>query len=489
MSQKQPRTASSSLHVHVIFVHLDLGIGGAEQLVLQLAESSIACGHSIELVTTNCQPTHCFASVKPPNGPLYPFLRIHGNWIPQDIAGKFRTLCSTLRLLYLTYWLARRPTAFKNTLIVLDVLPTPLPFLSYLAPTLFYCHFPDLLLKRDANQTTTPSSSSPSLAKSWYRTVLNGLEEHTMSYGDVLVVNSLFTKSVVQQTFPKLQDLHVLYPALKPNDDNNNTKNKDSIDRQYMIVSLNRYERKKNLELVLYAVDWMRSQKDGKQIALPHIVIAGGYDRTNVENVEYRAELQHLADTLSLKVDFRQSISDEERATLLSTCAAVLYTPANEHFGIVPLEAMQAGTPVIALNSGGPKETILSGKTGFLCDNTAASVGQAVKQILQDFPDLSNRLGQAGKEHVLTTFGADRMVQEWQRLTQLALQRGHERQRNTKYQVVSLRNMILLLETFVVFVLVLCLTALLRCTGLLGHDESIAGSIKRLTGLQPTGEL
>ena len=44
----------------------------------------------------------------------------------------------------------------------------------------------------------------------------------------------------------------------------------------------------------------------------------------------------------------------------------MLYTPENEHFGIVPVEAMYLGCVVIACNSGGPLESIDHGKTGFL---------------------------------------------------------------------------------------------------------------------------
>ena len=44
------------------------------------------------------------------------------------------------------------------------------------------------------------------------------------------------------------------------------------------------------------------------------------------------------------------------------------YTPHNEHFGIVPLECMSAGRPVIAVNSGGPTETVVNDVTGYLCD-------------------------------------------------------------------------------------------------------------------------
>ena len=38
----------------------------------------------------------------------------------------------------------------------------------------------------------------------------------------------------------------------------------------------------------------------------------------------------------------------------------MLYTPPREHFGIVPLEAMLAKTPVLAINFGGPLETVVN---------------------------------------------------------------------------------------------------------------------------------
>ncbi len=73
-----------------------------------------------------------------------------------------------------------------------------------------------------------------------------------------------------------------------------------------------------------------------------------------------------------------RSFSDEQRALLLAACTAVVYTPQREHFGIVPLEAMAAGRPVIACDSGGPRETVLHGKTGMLCDPTPAAFAGAM---------------------------------------------------------------------------------------------------------------
>lgn len=99
--------------------------------------------------------------------------------------------------------------------------------------------------------------------------------------------------------------------------------------------------------------------------------MAGGFDPRVPENIEHFSELQQLSRDLNLRPDsdvlFLQSPSDSKKFELLHTSHVLLYTPSNEHFGIVPLEAMYCGLPVIAVNSGGPTETVVNGETGFLC--------------------------------------------------------------------------------------------------------------------------
>ena len=104
------------------------------------------------------------------------------------------------------------------------------------------------------------------------------------------------------------------------------------------------------------------------------------------ENVQYHKELDSLALSLGLKtatsrtvistlsipdsidVLFILSVPTAFRDILLSQSRLLLYTPVNEHFGIVPVEAMHAGIPILASNTGGPLETIVEGETGWLRD-------------------------------------------------------------------------------------------------------------------------
>lgn len=103
------------------------------------------------------------------------------------------------------------------------------------------------------------------------------------------------------------------------------------------------------------------------------LLVAGGYDSRLVENVEHISELSREAKRLSHRksVTFLPSISSKRKRKILMESLCLLYTPMEEHFGIVPLEAMSVGTPVIAVDSGGPKETVENEETGFLCSSSS----------------------------------------------------------------------------------------------------------------------
>lgn len=103
-----------------------------------------------------------------------------------------------------------------------------------------------------------------------------------------------------------------------------------------------------------------------------------------------------------------RSFSDRQRALLLAAATAVLYTPQREHFGIVPLEAMAAGRPVIACDSGGPRESVVDGRTGLLCEPSPAAFAHAMQALVvspkPSFPRIPfrDRLGQdGGFKHLL----------------------------------------------------------------------------------------
>lgn len=79
-------------------------------------------------------------------------------------------------------------------------------------------------------------------------------------------------------------------------------------------------------------------------------------------------------------VTFRGRISDEELRRIYQGARALLF-PGLEDFGIVPVEAQAAGTPVIAFGEGGALETVKDGETGlYLNEQTEESLCHAIEE-------------------------------------------------------------------------------------------------------------
>ena len=109
--------------------------------------------------------------------------------------------------------------------------------------------------------------------------------------------------------------------------------------------------------------------------------IAAKVDRADRE---YFAELQALLD--NPWVEFIGEISDSEKSDFLGGARALLF-PINwsEPFGLVVIEAMACGTPVIAFRRGSVPEIVDHGKTGFIVDDVADAV-KAVQRIQEELP-------------------------------------------------------------------------------------------------------
>ncbi len=80
-------------------------------------------------------------------------------------------------------------------------------------------------------------------------------------------------------------------------------------------------------------------------------------------------------------IDFLGAVDDVELAGLYAGAKALLYPVEDEDFGMVPVEAMMAGTPVIAHRSGGPQYFVKDEINGVLFDNLSVeSLAKAIKQ-------------------------------------------------------------------------------------------------------------
>jgi alpha-1,3/alpha-1,6-mannosyltransferase len=392
--------------MRVLFIHPDLGIGGAERLVIDAALALKSRGHIVSFLTNHHDRGHCFEETR--NGMLN--VKVVGDWIPRHIFGKFYAFCAYFRMVYAAFYV----TLFQSKqeqidLIFCDLISLGIPilkFAKYAPKILFYCHFPDQLLTKQGG-----------FLKTLYRMPLNYLEEKTTGAADGILVNSKFTSRIFSETFKSLNKTpDVLYPSLvtKHFDTSPSSPTLKNIpDNALVMLSINRYERKKNLPLALKAFKLLEKNLSPHEWDRSILVMAGGYDNKNLENVEHYDELTVITENLGIKdkVRFLRSPSDEIKVELLRRCKLLFYTPANEHFGIVPLEAMYLSRPVIAVNSGGPTETIVHEQTGFLCDPEPRDFANAATLILKD-AKLGEKMGDMGRKRVQQRFSFEAFTEK-----------------------------------------------------------------------------
>lgn len=385
-------TNRRSPKLNIAIIHPDLGIGGAERLIVDAAMELVSHGHKVHVFTSHHDRSRCFEETLSGAFPV----TVYGDFLPRHIFYRLHAVCAYLRCIYVALCMLFLWGSFD--VILADQVSVVIPVLKLKSwrKVVFYCHFPDLLL---AKHTTT--------LRRIYRKPIDYIEERTTGMADLIVVNSKFTASTFARTFKYLNDNGirpaVLYPAV-------NVDQFDEPDATKLnFLSINRFERKKNINLAISAFARLQTLPGtalhGQQSAGATLTIAGGYDERLRENVEYLEELKTLAtrEGISDRVTFITSCSTAERNTLLSECLCVLYTPTDEHFGIVPLEAMAAYKPVIGCNSGGPTETIKHEVTGFLCDPTPYAFCDAMAKLVLD-PKEAEKMGRAAHEHVVESF-------------------------------------------------------------------------------------
>jgi glycosyltransferase involved in cell wall biosynthesis len=144
--------------------------------------------------------------------------------------------------------------------------------------------------------------------------------------------------------------VEVIYPGI---DSVAYTPNEAERSETPLFSYLGRLKKYKGVHLVIRAFAAM---------AVPNAVleIAGAGD--------YRSELEALAKSLDLgdRVRFLGRISEAEKLSLLRRSWALVFASPKEGWGITNLEAAACGTPVVASNSPGIRESVRDGVTGFL---------------------------------------------------------------------------------------------------------------------------
>jgi glycosyltransferase involved in cell wall biosynthesis len=193
--------------------------------------------------------------------------------------------------------------------------------------------------------------------------ILKRLDLYLEKKNDLVYCNSMFVMNQYEKVYHRKANA-LIYPPIIIKDITPNPY------RKKQILSVSRLTKFKQVD-VLIDVFFLISHKYPNH----KLVIIGEGEET--ENLKKKILGHKMEHNIQLIGKVSNTVLEEY---FLSSKATVMCSE-NEPFGLVPVESMMYGTPVIAHNSGGPKETILNGKTGFLF-NTKNELKESLERIL-----------------------------------------------------------------------------------------------------------
>ncbi|GKT26217.1 Mannosyltransferase ALG2 like protein [Aduncisulcus paluster] len=366
-------------------------IGGSEKLVLDTCLALQKKGHSCTIFCTEYDPKKAFDELK----------SNQVQWFKYD--AYFVDLCSAcVPILRLTR-----------------------------KPVLFYCHFPDKLL-RDTGRGKSLHKKRGGFIDRGYRLIMDKIEYFGMKTASCIVANSQYTKGVIHKTFPSLplSKISVIYPPVnmppKPTEILHHIpKEPDSfIDYEhkkdlwetssFILSSINRIVPEKRHDVSIHALRYVKDHSH--DIYSSSVLIIGGGCKP--DNIEEFHRLQGLAKTLDVDshVIFAPNFSDSDKSAIFSRTTCGLYPPRYEHFGIVPIEFMSQEICVVCDATGGPCESVGADKRGGLLVSTVVGesvavsgqkFGRAVLSVLEMKDSEREHMGIEGKKRVDEHFGMD----------------------------------------------------------------------------------
>jgi len=245
-------------------------------------------------------------------------------------------------------------------------------FLKYIKkPHVYYCQQPLLSqnrisqnLYRKAGLKTT--SDWESIRLKFYKSRMVNMDQELASYSNYTLVNSYFSHESILRSYginSMVSYLGVDTDLFKPLD----------IPRENFVLSVGRCIPEKGFEFIIKSLGVIDEK------TRPELVIVG-----DLANPQWKNYLEKLAHVFKVKLKILILISDDELVQLYNQARLVVYAPYLEPFGLVPLESMSCGTPVVAVNEGGVRESVIQGYTGVLTDRDELAFSGEITKLLKD---------------------------------------------------------------------------------------------------------
>jgi glycosyltransferase involved in cell wall biosynthesis len=383
-----------------IAIYHNLHSGGAKRVVMEQAYR-LSARHDVTLFTlSTADQSFGLTGMHLPFAisvaPFTPLKSLPSPW------GRLNPLLAlaTLRQLDRQAWRTAQQIDAQGFDVVLvhpcQMTQTPLLMRWMRTPSLYYCHelprrlyeaaVPRLYRVRNRLRRTLDAIDPLPWVQS---SILRGLDRHCARRATQIVVNSAFTAENVRTAYRR--EAAVCMPAVEARRFQPRGRERDNF-----VLSVGSLTANKGFDFVIAALATIPAA------ARPRLVIISNY-----EEVDERHYLSAQAATMGVAVEMRVGVPETELEACYARAGCVAYAPINEPLGLVTLEAMASGSPLVAVNEGGVAEPILDGMTGLCLPRNVYAFGETIRQLLAD-RQRAQALGERARQHVLSHCNWDR---------------------------------------------------------------------------------
>ncbi|GBE57316.1 D-inositol 3-phosphate glycosyltransferase [bacterium BMS3Abin01] len=262
-------------------------------------------------------------------------------------------------------------------------------FRNHSVPVICYCHTPLKIVHdshtRDRYLQENRRMKVPFLV---FSGIFKFFDKLAWRYYDYVFCNSNEVKRrILKSGLAPAGKIEVLSPGLDLQ------VMKPGWEYQRYFVVVGRIKWWKNLELAINSfLEFKRAHPEFNdfQLQIVGMVEAG--------SEFYFEKLQELARGRD-DIVFKRDPGEQELLAAYRYSYCLLFPSINEDWGMTPIEAMGFGKPVVAVNLGGPTESIINGVTGLLVEPEAKEFAAAMARLAAD-PGMVRRMGEAGVSHV-----------------------------------------------------------------------------------------
>ena len=235
--------------------------------------------------------------------------------------------------------------------------------------TVYYCPQPtrdEAILKRISEMTENNIYQFKKYIFNYADKIDLKIDRRNASFAKYIITNSYFSRESILRVYGF--NSYVSYLGI-----DNELFKPTEIPREDFVLSVGTVTPTKGYDFIIKSLCLIE-----EEIRPKFIIIA------NHSEIEWKNYIKQLANDLKVDLEILDLIDDEELTNLYNRAKIVLYTPYLEPFGLVPLEAMSCGTPVIGVKEGGVRESVIHNKTGLLIERDEKLFAKAIIKLLKN---------------------------------------------------------------------------------------------------------